>query len=108
MITITISRNPAGRIYAFSVFNHSKNDVCAAVSLLTLNTVNGIEALTDEPFTYDYNPEGGFLKVELPLIKEGHGSPEVGLLLDVMALGLHSVKESYRNEIEIKDDVSHD
>ena len=103
MISVTISRNPAGRIYGFSVLNHSKSDVCAAVSLLTLNTVNSIEALTDETFNCDYNPEGGFLQVELPRVKEGLESPSAGLLLDAMALGLHSVKENYSNEIEIED-----
>jgi uncharacterized protein YsxB (DUF464 family) len=104
MISVTISRNAAGRIYGFSVSNHSKSNVCAAVSLLTLNTANSIEALTDETFDCDYNPEGGFLQVELPRVKEGQDSPAAGLLLDAMALGLHSVRENYRDEIEIADE----
>ena len=107
MISVTICRNPQGRIWGFTVIDHGKTDVCAAVSLLTLNTANSLEALTDEPLTCDYNPEGGFLKLQLPQVKEGHISPKADLLLESMALGLRSVKENYNSEIEIKDD-SHD
>jgi len=104
MISVTIRRNPKGHIYGFTVLDHGKTDVCAAVSLLTLNTANSLEALTDEPFHCDYNPEGGFLQLELPQIKEGHNSLKADLLLEAMALGLRSVKENYNSEIEIKDD----
>ena len=104
MISVTIRRNPKGRIYGFTVLDHGKTDVCAAVSLLTLNTANSLEAFTNEPFTCDYNPEGGFLQLELPKVKEGHDSLKADLLLETMALGLRSVKENYNSEIEIKDD----
>ena len=103
MISVTIRRNQKGRIYGFAVKDHGKTDVCAAVSLLTLNTANSIEALTSEPFTCDYDPEGGFLQLELPQIKEEHDNPKVDLLLEAMALGLRSVKENYDNEIELTD-----
>ena len=105
MISVTINRNPQGRICSFAVMNHGNASiVCPAVSFLTLNTANSLEALTDEPFNCDYNPEGGFLQVELPRIREGCSSPEADLLLESMALGLRSVKENYSDEIEIKDD----
>ena len=98
MISVNI-RSKAGRVQGFTVKNHGRSEVCAAVSLLTLNTVNSIEALTDESFVYDYNSEGGFLKWD----REGE-SPEVDLLLNAMVFGLKSVEENYGNEIMIKDD----
>jgi uncharacterized protein YsxB (DUF464 family) len=104
MISVTIRRNPAGDIYGFSVLDHGGSIVCAAVSLLTLNTVNSIEFLLDEDLIYDHNPEkGGLLHMELPRIKEGHRNREADLLLESMALGLRSVRDSYGNEIEINE-----
>jgi len=87
----------SNRIQGFTIKNHGSSDVCAAVSLLTLNTVNCIETFTEESFICDHNPEGGFLKWE----REGN-SPEVDLLLDTMAFGLNSIKENYDNEIRIE------
>ena len=104
MISAAIRRNKKGRIYGYTVIDHGATDLCAAVSLLALNTANSIEALTDEPFNCEYDPEGGFLQVELPEVKKGHESPEANLLLEAMALGLYSVKENYSSELEIKDD----
>ena len=101
MISVTLRRNQKGRLYGFTVQNHGNTDVCAAVSLFTLNTVNSIESFTNEPFTCDYNPDGGFLDVELPQIKEGSESLEADLLLEAMELGLKAVKENYSDEIEI-------
>ena len=107
MISITLCRNSKGHIYGFKVLDHGQTEVCSAVSLLTLNTVNSLEAFTDEHFTCDYNPEGGFLHLELPQVKEGQINFKANLLLESMVLGLKSVKENYNSEIEIKDD-NHD
>ena len=101
MISVTLRRNHKGHLYGFKVLDHGNTDVCAAVSLFTLNTVNSIESFTNEPFTCDYNPEGGFLEVVLPQIKEGCENQAVDLLLNVMELGLKAVKENYSDQIEI-------
>ena len=101
MISVKIQRK-SGQIQNFAIKNHGSSDVCAAVSLLTLNTVNCIEAFTSESFTCDYNPEGGFLKWE----REGD-SLEADLLLNTMVFGLNSVKENHDKEIRIEDE-NHD
>ena len=106
MISVNIQRNEKGRICGYTVTDHGETDICAAVSLLTLNTANSIETFTDEDITYDYDPKGGFLKLELPLVIEGQDNPQVDLLLEAMVLGLKSVKENYSDEIELKDEVS--
>jgi len=109
MISVTIRRNRRGHICGYVVKDHGNTDVCAAVSLLTLNTANSIETLTTEPFNCNYDPDGGFLQIKLPRVMEGHDSPEANLLLEAMALGLKAVKENYGSEIELKnEDDNHD
>jgi uncharacterized protein YsxB (DUF464 family) len=84
---------------SFKVKNHGRTDVCAAVSMLVLNTVNAIEALTDEPFKCDSNDEGGYIRFALT---EPPAGKEARLLLDTMWLGINTVKEEYPAEIKIK------
>ena len=93
MISVTVRRSE-GRVCAFEVVNHGKSDVCAAVSLLAFNTVNSIEALTEETFTGDYDPEGGYLqwiRGEDSFCKEADSGAD--LLLEAMMLGLKSLLE---------------
>ena len=99
MISATI-RRVDGRICGFVVEDHGESKTCAAVSLLTLNTVNSIEALTDADFSYDYDPDGGFLRFEIAGADSG-----ADLLLEAMALGLNSVKEEYSGEINITEEL---
>ncbi len=72
--------------------------ICAAVSVLTVNAVNSIEAFTDDRFSVKGGDEG-FLELAL----EGDVSEKTGLLLDSMVLGLQEIQNSYGNEyIELK------
>ena len=99
MISVTVVRNRQRKITAFTANNHGRSEVCAAVSLMVLNTVNSIEALTGEPFSCDYDENGGFITFSLT----GTPERESGLLLESMLLGLRSVQEQYKGEIEITD-----
>ena len=104
MISVTITRNHNGQVCGFTVEHHGVGEVCAAVSMLALNTVNSIEALTKEPYACDYNDAGGFLSCTLPKMAEGgRKSRDAGLLLESMALGMHSIKEHYPGEIKLAD-----
>ena len=69
------------------------------MSMLVINTVNSIEALTGESFTCDYKEDGGFIRFAL----SSAPGRESSLLLDAMVLGLRSVKERYGNEIKLKE-----
>jgi uncharacterized protein YsxB (DUF464 family) len=104
VIEAFIRRNKKGDICGFKVLNHGESIVCAAVSILTLNTANSIEALTDEKFSCDHNPEGGYLEMDFPDMRKGCGTPQAGLLLKSLELGLRSVMKSYENELVIEDD----
>ncbi len=98
MILFKASRDGDGNLIGFTVKNHGRSDVCAAVSLFVLNTVNSIEALTNEPFKCDYKEEGGFIDFKLT---EPPAGKEAKLLLDSMTLALNGLKEQYPTEVHL-------
>jgi uncharacterized protein YsxB (DUF464 family) len=102
MITAELIRNsPAGGLVAFTVKNHGESFACAAVSMFVLNTINSIEAFTEDNYKYDYNEEGGY--ITFALTEPETRSAGVHILLRSMELGLHSAMQEYPNEIEIKE-----
>ena len=75
---------------------HGSDIVCAAVSILTLNTLNAIEQFTDEPMKQlAYSEEKGLIDVEFPRRKSGEFEPEAELLIRTLILGLIDTKEMY-------------
>ena len=64
--------------------------ICAAVSVLTVNTINSIEKFTDDAFKAE--AADGMVRwkfTELPLSKEAK------LLMDSLVLGLEDIQENY-------------
>ncbi|MCL1843465.1 MAG: ribosomal-processing cysteine protease Prp [Defluviitaleaceae bacterium] len=106
MIKAEINRDSSGNIKGFTVENHGRDVVCAGVSMLVLNTVNSIEALTEDEYTCDFNDDGGFLSFRLK--NPETRTPGTGILLDAMSLGLSSTKAQYPDEIEIMEVFSND
>ena len=103
MINAKIVRDSSGKITGFTVKNHGESIVCAAVSMLVLNTVNSIELLTKDKFACDYNDNGGFLTFSLT--EPATRTDGIGILLDAMFLGLTSTKKEYPTEIEITEET---
>ena len=100
VINAKIFRDKSGKIIAFAVENHGDEIVCAAVSMLVLNTVNSIEAFTKDLFSFDGDEEeGGFLSFSLE--NPSTRTSEVGVLLDAMYLGLKTAEEEYPDEIQV-------
>jgi hypothetical protein len=103
VIEARVSRNPAGQAVAFEVCNHGKSNVCAAVSMLVINTINSIEAFTEAVFTCDWNEKDcGFIKFELESCRSEEAGREAGLLLDALMLGLTATAEKHPCEITMK------
>ena len=71
MIKVVLSRDDYGMCNGFHVTGHAGyadsgyDIICAAVSVLTQNTVNSIEQLTDDELSYEVDTENGDLKCEL-------------------------------------------
>ena len=103
MIDAKIIRNNDGQAIGFTVENHGETHVCAAVSMLVINTVNSIESLTklgEDGFLCDYKEDGGFITFSLK--DRVNRDAEAGLLLDALVLGLYSVKEQHPDEVNVK------
>lgn len=104
-IHIHILRNKEGNIYSFKVLNHAESFVCAAVSILALNTVNSIESFTDEEFVCDFDENGGYLMFEALEIKNGKHNGDAQLLLKSFYLGISSIEKEYKEDISIIEEV---
>ena len=63
--------------------------ICAAVSVLMVNTANSIETLTEDSFTCD--EDDGYVAIA---IEEG-ASEGAHLLMESLRLGLESIRETY-------------
>lgn len=95
MITVEI-RKSENEYVGFSSKGHAGyaeegyDIICAAVSVLTLNTINSIEKFTNDAFKAE--AADGMVRwkfTELPLSKETH------LLMDSLVLGLEDIQETY-------------
>lgn len=95
MITAVIYKRSEADIFGFRITGHAGYDrygrdiICAAVSALSINTINSIEQFTSDRFTV--NQSDGDLKFKLVT----NEAPETQLLLKSFILGLESVQETY-------------
>lgn len=105
MITITIKKAKTGDYIGFHTYGHAgydkigKDIICAAVSILTINTVNSIEILVGEQCKIDTNEKEGILIFSFYNLPK----QESKLLLDSMVLGLEQIRKQYGNKyLELK------
>ena len=103
MIKVTIYQSSEGEISGFSIQGHAgyaesgSDIVCAAVSVLTQNTVNSIEQFTQDGFSADVDEEEGGLYLKM----EPGYSKESKLLLDSLILGLQGIEEEYMDYLDV-------
>ena len=94
MITVTIYKD-SSQYNRFTVEGHAGyaqkgfDIICAAVSALTVNTVNSIEAFTKDRLLAE--EKNGFLTCQF----EGPLSSQAALLMDSMVLGLTDIQNNY-------------
>ena len=98
MIHVTIFSNEDKECVGFQTEGHAEyadpgeDILCAAVSALTQNTVNSIEAFTEDKFVCDV--DDGYLHVEFP----EKLSEESKLLMNSLNLGLENIVRAYGTE----------
>ena len=103
MIKVTIYQSSEGKISGFAVQGHAgyaesgSDIVCAAVSVLTQNTVNSIEQFTEDRFSVDVDEKEGGLYLKM---KPGY-SGRSKLLLDSLILGLQGIEEEYMDYLDV-------
>ena len=98
MINVTIFRDSSDMYRGFSLVGHAgyaesgSDIICAAVSMLSTNTVNSILELTNDKISYNVDEDTGLLSMSFDgkII-----SNESKLLVDSLIIGLESVREGY-------------
>ncbi len=97
MIEITVKKNQTGIYNGLCVKGHAgfdeygKDIVCAAVSVLVINTLNSIETFTKDVFELNTDEVSGLIEFEM-VSKQ---SKETRLLLDSLLLGLQGIESDY-------------
>ncbi len=97
MIEITVKKNQAGIYNGLCVKGHAgfdeygKDIVCAAVSVLVINTLNSIETFTQDVFELNTDEVSGLIEFEMV----SKISKETRLLLDSLLLGLQGIESDY-------------
>lgn len=97
MVCVIAEKNRNNEYVGFTCSGHAgydeqgKDIVCAALSMLVINTVNAIDALTDCRLKVTTDEADGELKVVFP----DAASENAGLLIDAMLLGIRGVIEEY-------------
>ena len=97
MTTITISKASDGSYKWIECNGHAgfaeygEDIVCAAISVLTINTINSVEKFTNDKIVTSQNEEKGILRLEF----EDIPSKEADLLLKSFELGVTSIYEQY-------------
>ena len=97
MTKVTIYKNKKNECVGFQVFGHAgyaetgEDIVCAAISVLVINTINSLDQLAGEKFKLVTNEEEGLIdcRFEKPINEKSV------LLLDSMVLGLQEIKKQY-------------
>ena len=100
MTKVTFYQNQAGEFIGFTADGHAGsgeagNDlVCAAVSVLVINTVNSLEQLTEDELTVESDEERGRIRLTIG----GKSSRDAQLLLRSLAVGLTSLESDEANQ----------
>ncbi len=108
MTRIIIRKTTNGEYAGFNCQGHAefarkgKDIVCAALSILTINTINSLEKLTHEKMEVEEDEKAGIISCSF----KGSISDESKLLVDSYVLGCQGVFQSYGNkyvELEFKE-----
>ena len=106
MTTIVIQKSKNGSYRGFTCMGHAgfakhneKDVLCAAISTLTICTINALEELAGEKLTYVTNEETGFLKCEV----QSELQEKSAFLMDSMVFSLENLSKEYgKKYLQIK------
>ena len=96
-IKVTVLKDDNGILKGFRITDHGSPIVCSAVSALSFNTINSIEALTQARFTADMSEDGGDMSFEVI----DNTDRDAALLLNALLLGLKAIELEHKEDIRI-------
>ena len=97
MTHVSIFKTEQGEYKGFNCIGHAgygnagADIVCAAISMLVINTINSLDQLAGENFKLVTNEEDGLIDCRF----EKNINERSKLLLDSMVLGLQQIKKQY-------------
>ncbi|MCI9231585.1 MAG: ribosomal-processing cysteine protease Prp [Lachnospiraceae bacterium] len=98
MTTVVICRDKDGSYRGFYCMGHAgyakrgRPDIlCAAISALTIGTINSLEELARERLTVTENEQTGFLKCDFESVLQ----EKSGFLMDSMVFSLENLSREY-------------
>ncbi len=98
MTTVVICKNKDGSYQGFSCMGHAEyarrgrpDILCAAISALTIGTINSLEVLAGEHITVTSNEETGFLKCNFESVLQEKSN----FLMDSMIFSLENLSREY-------------
>ena len=97
MTHVSIIKTRNGEYKGFNCIGHSgyaergEDIVCAAISVLVINTINSLDQLAGQKIKLVTNEEEGLIDCRF----DGHVNDRSKLLLDSMVLGLKEIKKQY-------------
>lgn len=103
MIQATLYCNREEDTVGFRIFGHAgfaehgSDIVCAAVSVLVINTVNAVEKFTDAKLSKAQNEDEGYMEYHLKTMDV----PEAKLLLNTLRLGLESIQSEFKQYLQV-------
>ena len=108
MTTVTIEKDEHGSYKVFALFGHAgfakkrfgkyePDILCAAISALTSNVVNGLTEVAGEKLTITQNEEDGFLKCVI----ESSLKESSVILLDSYVLSLTEYSKQYGKNLTV-------
>lgn len=98
MTKITIHKNRSGDYLDFICEGHTgfanrgEDIVCAAISVLVINTINSLEELTKEPIRVETDEAAGKIRC---IFKEHPLRETSQVLMDSLTLGLQQIQSQY-------------
>ncbi|MFI3207715.1 MAG: ribosomal-processing cysteine protease Prp [Eubacteriales bacterium] len=104
MINITIYINKSNNYVGFKAHGHAgmaesgQDIVCAAASVLMINTINAIDEFTEDAFSSLSDETDATIEFTM----NGKPSRDTDLLLKTMVLGLRTIAQDYKKYINLK------
>lgn len=112
MIQVKVTRNTDLHITEVIIEGHAGyadsgyDLVCAAVSAVTFGTANAIKALLQTNAVKAVG-ESGFLHFRIPPLTDPSQQKDVQLLMEAMIIALHTIADSYTDEIQSVSEYIH-
>lgn len=111
MVTVTFYRREDDRrITQFMIAGHAKfakhgrDIVCAAISAISVGTVNAIEELVG--LELPASMKDGWLSSTIPSLDDGSKNQQVQLLLESMRVMLTTIETSYGKYVQVREQIT--